>query len=161
VSTELSQDIYDAAFAHMRASRLTDAELIFSPSQIALACLSLCSSSLAMRWAQSKFPPDSLVHETLQSTTNAIKILIAEGGHQPDVESVRAVDRRLKLCKNPEKVVGSRAYLKKKEEEERKAEEKRTRKAEEARRSMEEGDPFGTVLKKDEPVAADEEEDED
>jgi cyclin H len=72
--------------------------------------------------------------------------LITQFGHIPDVESVRTVDRRLKLCKNPEKVVGSKAYLAKKAEEERKAEEKRSRKADEVRRAMESGDPFGEEL---------------
>lgn len=59
---------------------------------------------------------------------------------------MREVDRRLKLCKNPEKVVGSKAFLARKAEEEKKAEDKRNRKAEEARRAMEDGDPFGEEL---------------
>lgn len=62
------------------------------------------------------------------------------------MESVRTVDRRLKLCKNPEKEPGSKAYLAKKAEEERKAEEKRNKKADEVRRAMEDGDPFGDEL---------------
>jgi cyclin H len=78
---------------------------------------------------------------------NAIKLLITQSGQPPDVDSVRTVDRRLKLCKNPEKVVGSSAYLAKKKEEERKAEEKRNRKAEEVRKAIEDGDPFGDVLR--------------
>jgi len=72
--------------------------------------------------------------------------LITQSGHPPDVESVRTVDRRLKLCKNPEKVVGSKAYLARKAEEEKKAEEKRNRKADEVRKAMEDGDPFGEEL---------------
>lgn len=59
---------------------------------------------------------------------------------------MRNVDRRLKLCKNPEKVPGSKAYLAKKAEEERKAEEKRNRKADEVRKAMEDGDHFGEEL---------------
>ena len=58
---------------------------------------------------------------------------------------VREVDRRLKLCKNPEKVVGSSAYLAKKAEEERQATKKRTRKADETRNATGE-DPFGSEL---------------
>jgi len=64
-------------------------------------------------------------------------------GHPPDVEAVRQVDRRLKLCKNPEKVVGSKAYLVRKAEEERKADEKRNKKAQDIRRALEGDDPFG------------------
>ena len=58
---------------------------------------------------------------------------------------VREVDRRLKLCKNPEKVVGSSAYLAKKAEDERLATEKRTKKADEVRNISGE-DPFGSEL---------------
>ncbi len=76
-----------------------------------------------------------------------IQSVIAQQGLPPDVESVREVDRRLKLCKNPEKVVGSKAYLVRKKEEERIAEEKRTKKAELQKAAMnDEQDPFGTNL---------------
>jgi len=128
---------------HVRASRLTDAELIYTPSQIALACLSLSSPSFAAQWAASKTSSSA---NTLEPTIEAIKSLILQSGHPPDVESVRTVDRRLKLCKNPEKVPGSNAYLAKKAEDERKAEEKRNRKADEVRKVMEDGDPFGEEL---------------
>jgi cyclin H len=66
---------------------------------------------------------------------------------------VREVDRRLKLCKNPEKVVGSKAYLARKAEDERKAEEKRSKKAMDV---QEDADPFGEKL-----ATQEDEEDED
>ena len=137
------QDIYDNAMTHLRASRLTDAELIYTPSQIALACISLSSPELGSKWSASKYSGSA---NTLQPTIGTIKSLITQSGRPPDVESVRTVDRRLKLCKNPEKVVGSKAYLARKAEQERKAEEKRNRKADEVRRAMEGGDPFGAEL---------------
>lgn len=62
----------------------------------------------------------------------------------PGVDMIREVDRRLKLCKNPEKVVGSSAYLAKKAEGERLAAEKRTKKADEIRNNIIGGDPFGS-----------------
>ncbi|KAJ7630739.1 cyclin-like protein [Roridomyces roridus] len=135
-------DIYDAALQHVRASRLSDAELVYTPSQIALASLSMASPDLASEWAASKFPPDSPSVPGLQTTLASIRALI-ESSVVPNVEAVRAVDLRLKLCKNPEKVVGSKAYLAKKAEDERKAEEKRMKKAAEA---TTEGDPFGDEL---------------
>ena len=58
---------------------------------------------------------------------------------------IREVDRRLKLCKNPEKVVGSSAYLAKKAKGERLAAEKRTKKADEVRTNTV-GDPFGDEI---------------
>ncbi|OCH96523.1 cyclin-like protein [Obba rivulosa] len=137
---------YDTALKYVRASRLTDAELVYTPSQIALACLSLASPSLASTWVRSKFPDPEITDPPVLGVIEPIKTLILADGSPPEVEAVREVDRRLKLCKNPEKVVGSKAYLKKREEEERKADEKRRRKADVIKRAMEDGDPFGSEL---------------
>ncbi|KAJ7431825.1 hypothetical protein B0H11DRAFT_2180008 [Mycena galericulata] len=128
--------IYDAALRHVRISRLSDAELIYAPSQIALASLSLASPELATEWAESKVPAGS---------PTSIRTLIESSAQSVDVESVRGVDLRLKLCKNPEKVVGSKAYLAKKAEDERRAEEKRNQKAVDVQKAMT-GDPFGDEL---------------
>ncbi|OJA10795.1 hypothetical protein AZE42_00308 [Rhizopogon vesiculosus] len=146
------QDIYDIAIKHVRASRFTDAELIYTPSQIALASLALASPLLAQRWADSKAPPGSIqpLSETMEPTLGAIKYIITQMGHPPDVEAVREVDRRLKLCKNPEKVPGSKAYLARQAEEQRRAEEKRHKKAEDVRRAITESNPFGNELNDDE-----------
>jgi cyclin H len=140
--------MYDTALAHVRSARLTDAELIYTPSQIALACISLASPSLGNKWLLSKTALDLSASHSLQSTIDAIKAIITTTSEIPDVESVRAVDRRLKLCKNPEKVVGSSAYKAKQAEEEKKVAAKRNRKADEVKRLMdEEEDPFGDQLK--------------
>ncbi|KAJ7102131.1 cyclin-like protein [Mycena belliarum] len=139
-------EIYDTALRHVRASRLSDAELIYTPSQIALASLSMASPELATEWAASKLPPASPSLSTLQDTMAVIRGLIEVAARPLDVEAVRGVDLRLKLCKNPEKVVGSKAYLAKKAEDERKTEEKRNRKAVEVQKAMTAGDPFGDDL---------------
>jgi len=142
-----SRDVYETALKHVRNSRFTDAELIYAPSQIALAALSLASPLLAQTWLNSKsLGFGETLPETLQVAIGEIKDLIVHTGHPPDVEAVREVDRRLKLCKNPEKVVGSKAYLVRKAEEERKAEAKRNKKAEDIRRALEGDDPFGDAL---------------
>jgi cyclin H len=159
--SEQSQEVYDVAFNHVRASRLTDAELIYTPSQIALACLSLASPDLAAEWAKAKLLVGSPAYTMLQSAVEAIKPLVTLSSLPPDVENVRAVDRRLKLCKNPEKVVGSNVYLAKKAEEEKKTMEKMMRKAEKVKKAMEEGDPFGDVLReKVKPETLDDEDEE-
>jgi len=88
--------------------------------------------------------------ETMEPTLGAIKYIITQKGHPPDVEAVREVDRRLKLCKNPEKVPGSKAYLARQAEEQRRAEEKRHKKAEDVRRAITESNPFGNELNEDE-----------
>lgn len=141
--TDRPQEIYDTAVKHVRASRLTDAELIYTPSQIALASLSLASPSFASQWSDSKI---SLSTDTLSTMIESVKTLISQSGNAPGVESVRDIDRRLKLCKNPEKVEGSKAYLAKKAADEKKAEDKRNKKADEVRKAMEDGDPFGEEL---------------
>lgn len=142
--------IYDTALNYVRASRLTDAELIYTPSQIALAALSLAAPELASTWSKSKsqgkLASSLLSSDTLPVVIEAIKTLITGMGVTPDVESVREVDKRLRLCKNPEKVVGSVAYLAKKAENEKKAEEKRNKKAVEVHQAMVDGDPFGNEL---------------
>ncbi|KAG9314491.1 cyclin-like protein [Chiua virens] len=141
------KDVYEIALKHVRNSRFTDAELVYAPSQIALAALSLASPPLAQKWLDSKLSGASDASpETIKSAVDEIKTMITHTGNPPDVEGVREVDRRLKLCKNPEKVVGSKAYLARKSEEERKAEAKRNKKAEEVRRALEGDDPFGSGL---------------
>ncbi|KAL0575986.1 hypothetical protein V5O48_005986 [Marasmius crinis-equi] len=143
--------IYDSALASVRNSRLTDAELVYTPSQVALASLYLADRDLALKWLRSKedklrsgtdTPPDVL------ASVEAIAEIITKRGHAPDVEAVREVDRRLKLCKNPEKVVGSKAYLARKAEEDKKAEDKRNKKAVDVQKAVTEGDPFGESLDK-------------
>lgn len=154
--------MYETALKHVRDSRFTDVELIYSPSQIALAALSLASPLLGKKWLDSKSSGvDETLSDTLWSTVNAIKDLILHTGHPPDVEAVREVDRRLKLCKNPEKVVGSKAYLVRKAEEERKAEAKRSKKAQDIRRALEDDDPFGDALDEGQPQLHTEELDDD
>ncbi|KAH7921781.1 cyclin-like protein [Leucogyrophana mollusca] len=143
------QDVYEIALKHVRASRFTDAELIYTPSQIALACLSIASPLICQRWADSKSavsPSSQPLSEVLEDTLGAIKFMVMQAGQPPDVESVREVDRRLKLCKNPEKVVGSKAYLARIAEDEHRAEQKRNKKANDVRRALAEGDPFGSEL---------------
>lgn len=129
--------VYNQAVTHVRASRLTDAEFIYSPAQIAAACISLASPQVASTWMRSKGTDGSFVP--------SLCAVMQEGSKLPGVEMIREVDRRLKLCKNPEKVVGSSAYLAKKAEEERVASEKRTKKADELRNASGD-DPFGSEL---------------
>lgn len=134
------QDIYRNAAKHVRASRLTDSELIYAPSQIALASFSMVNPGLAQTWALSKGS------SAILPVIDEIKSMITTDGHAPDVERVREVDKRLRICKNPEKIVGSKAYLAKKAVEETREQEKRTKKAEEIRRNMDSEDPFGDEL---------------
>jgi cyclin H len=98
---------YTAALPYVQAGRLTDAELIYPPSQIALACLYLASQDLAEQWARAKC--GEVEAPNVMTSVRQIVTMIEQEGVMPDVEVVRGIDRRLKVCKNPEKVVGSRA----------------------------------------------------
>ena len=96
----------------------------------------------------------------LSQVIDDIKSLITSQGQTPDVESVREVDRRLRTCKNPEKVIGSKAYLARKLEEERVAEEKRNKKTAEMQ-GANNGDPFGNELSKTRQLLVDYDDDDD
>ena len=96
----------------------------------------------------------------LSQVVDDIKRLITSQGHTPDVESVREVDRRLRICKNPEKVIGSKAYLARKLEDERLAEEKRNKKTAEMQGSNN-VDPFGNELSKTRQLLVDYDDDDD
>ncbi|KAF6766339.1 cyclin-like protein [Ephemerocybe angulata] len=157
-TVKLSPDIYNSALSHIRASRLTDAEFVYTPSQIALAAFSLAAPEVAARWLESK---NSAAHTISPNVIEEIKTLIQTQGHPTNVEAVREVDRRLRLCKNPEKVPGSKAYMAKKAAEEKKAEEKRLKKAETLQKAMDEGDPFGSEIPKSRVGLVDYEDDDD
>ncbi|KIY63645.1 cyclin-like protein [Cylindrobasidium torrendii FP15055 ss-10] len=139
-STRKSQ--YEEALEHVRASRLSDVELIYSPSQIALAAMSLVFPAESDTWLSTKYPAESL--HAIQTVVETIKTIMTQACKAPEVETVRNVDRRLRTCKNPEKVVGSKAYLARQAEDERKDAEKRARKAENV---TQDDDPFGSEMK--------------
>jgi len=86
---------------------LTDAEFVYSPSQIALASFYLASEELAEQWARAK----GLTQASLDVIKEAANMISreTEPGGGINVELVREVDRRLRLCKNPEKIPGTKA----------------------------------------------------
>lgn len=149
-----STEVYDAGMNHIRSSRLTDAELIYAPSQIALTCLSMASEPAAAEWMRMK-------GVALEHVIASIRTLIQVQGSVPEVPAVREIDRRLKLCKNPEKIPGSRAFLAKQAEAERKASEKRAKKAEVVQRAMDALDPFGANAGKTQEVLGLDDDDDD
>ena len=95
----------------VRRSRLTDVELLYTPSQIALACLHRANAQLAEPWLLNKIERDPTIPPETASILDTISLIIDADGAPPPLEVVREIDKRLKLCKNPEKVVGSRASV--------------------------------------------------
>lgn len=116
-------------------------EFIYTPSQIALAALWSAAPQWASAWASSKGQSENLI----QILSN-IKTLIQAEGSGPEIETVKEIDKRLRICKNPEKVKGSKAWLKKQQEADEKARLKRLKKAEEAAKKAKDEDPFGGEL---------------
>ncbi|KAF9270365.1 cyclin-like protein [Marasmius fiardii PR-910] len=155
---------YSSAISYVRASRLTDAELVYTPSQIALACLYMTNRDLALKWLrfkEAKLRSDADHSPNIVGSIETVTNLITNHGHAPDVEAVREVDRRLKLCKNPEKVVGTKAYLARQAEEDKKAEDRRNRKTDMQKVAIAENDPFGEAVAQSKPGLVDYDDDDD
>jgi cyclin H len=95
-------------------ARQTDLELLYAPSQIALAALRLASSPLYSSYLQVKYPglEGQLDREKLEAVVEEIaRGIVAEEGRVVDMAKVKDVDRRLRTCTNPEKVPGSALYV--------------------------------------------------
>lgn len=151
---------YPRAHSTILSLRITDAEFLYTPSQIALAAFHAVDPSLTERWLASKLelssqstlrklPADEQIpgmEEILRDVINPIVALAdaAKAGKLTDIEKVRQVDRRLRFCKNPEKDPNSSLYKKRQREHEAEEMSKRVKKEEEVRKKEEIfGDPFG------------------
>lgn len=154
----LTETVYPKASATILLLRLTDAEFLYTPSQIALAAFHLTDPSLAERWLSSKLAlseadaslrqrgADAQAHEkqsvqsVVRGIVDPIVDLVESAKKAVDVEAVREVDRRLKYCKNPEKDPDSVLYKKRAAQEEQEQQKKKQKKDDEAK--SREVDPF-------------------
>ena len=158
----LTETLYPKASATILLLRLTDAEFLYTPSQIALAAFHLTDPSLAERWLSSKLAlseadtslrqrgrgADGQTHEEekqsaqsiVRGIVDPIVDLVESAKKAVDVEAVREVDRRLKYCKNPEKDPDSVLYKKRAAQQEEEQQKKKQKKDEEAK--SREVDPF-------------------
>jgi cyclin H len=98
------------AQSYLRSSRHTSAELIYSPSQIALACLHLVSPSLVESYLSSKEPKAERTKTTKLERETMVKLLREIGElvtfiqkNPVEKDKVKDVDKRLKWARNPEK----------------------------------------------------------
>lgn len=150
---------YPRAHSTILSLRITDADFLYTPSQIALAAFYAVDPSLTEKWLASKLdlsskstmrklPSDEStpnMEEILQDTVNPIIKLAeaAKAGRLTDIERVRAVDRRLRFCKNPEKDPNSSLFKKRLREQEMATISKKVKKEEEIRQRDDVlGDPF-------------------
>ncbi|KAG8742917.1 hypothetical protein FRC12_015197 [Ceratobasidium sp. 428] len=127
---ETTKRVHATALSHMRAARLTDAELIYTPSQIAIACVYLADSRMAETYLGSQGSGNML--NTVQEAAG----MIERDGKGADVALVKDIDRRLKLCKNPERVPGTKLYEARQAKVDAAAEKKRSLKAASTQESL-------------------------
>jgi cyclin H len=151
--SHLASSTYPKASASILLLRLTDAEFLYTPSQIALAAFHMADPSLTERWLSSKLALASesklIANQAMFKTTldsllkdviDPLVLLVEQAKKAVDVEAVREVDRRLKFCKNPEKNPESSLYKKREREKEEQESRKREKKIAEAK--AREVDPF-------------------
>ncbi|GAA5871504.1 hypothetical protein JCM16303_000776 [Sporobolomyces ruberrimus] len=127
------------AQSYLRTSRHTPAELIYSPSQIALSCLSLVSPSLVTSYLSSKttlneqrrnHKIEQLEQEVMEKLLKEIGEMVTMSQKNPIAkEKVKDIDKRLKWARNPEKDPSSALFKKRKREEEEEKERKEREKA--------------------------------
>lgn len=147
-----SQQVLDGLFAEarqlIRLSRLTNAEFLYSPSQIALACYSMVNNTLAdeyIAWKKGDFSAEEPSGAAIEGVISLINTQKTRGGLKKD--SVQDIDKRLKLWQDPSKVEGTAMYRLKQEELEQQDLDKRTKRQLEAEKSNYEGQSvFGEPL---------------
>ena len=134
--------------------RLTDAEFLYTPSQIALAAFYNSDPSLTERWLSAKLSLAErsilrqasesaiAVDRLVESTVDPLVSLVTEAKQAVDIEAVREVDKRLKYCNNPEKDPKSSLFKKREIEKEETEERKREKKMETKKKEDGEEDPF-------------------
>lgn len=113
------QEALNPALQNLRASRLTDAEFIYTPSQIALACFRLANPELVDRFLEWRYdtadadevevhgPPYGMERGRLGQVLSDVGALVQEGLVELDLKVIKGIDKRLKSCTNPEKVPGT------------------------------------------------------
>lgn len=105
--------------SYLRSSRHTSAELIYSPSQIALSCLSLVSPALVESYLSAKESKAGqgkkasvLERKDILRLLQEIGGMITHSQKNPiEKEKVKDIDKRLKWARNPEKDPSSALYV--------------------------------------------------
>ncbi|CAK9780137.1 cyclin-like protein [Cutaneotrichosporon oleaginosum] len=152
---ERAQRALPKALRALAASRMTDAEFLFAPAQIALACWRIADRELTDAFLEAKYDgaeegklPFGIAQDALLGISGDLETMIRAGEAQQDLKKVKEVDKRLKSCANPEKVPGTALYIQRKAEREAKAAEERKEKQDKIARAREADEMvFGGDLK--------------
>ena len=112
--TEIQKALAKAS-EYLSASRLTDAEFIYTPSQIALASLHLADKTVVesfLEWRYSQGdPPFDIDRNVLMGILDEIEVFIKDGKREVDMKKVKNVDKRLRQCTNPAKIPGTALWV--------------------------------------------------
>ncbi|BEJ15169.1 hypothetical protein CspHIS471_0409360 [Cutaneotrichosporon sp. HIS471] len=152
---ERAQRALPKALQALSASRMTDAEFLFAPAQIALACWRVADKELTDAFLAAKYNgaeedkvPFGIAQDELFRISGQVESMVRTGEAQHGLKKVKEVDKRLKGCANPEKVPGTALYIKRKAELEAKAAQDKKEKQDKAARAHEaDGMVFGGDLK--------------
>ncbi|TIB87077.1 cyclin-like protein [Wallemia mellicola] len=147
-----NQQVLDGIFAEARQtarlSRLTNAEFIYTPSQIALGCYVMVNKTLVeeyIEWKKQEFHAEAPSFDAIDGVVALINIQKSKGGLKK--ETVQDIDKRLKLWQDPSKVEGTAMYKRKQEEADKEDLEKRNKRQLEAEKSKYESESvFGEPL---------------
>jgi cyclin H len=110
------QKALSAALDRLHASRYTDAEFLYAPAQIALACWRVANRELVDRFLEDKYTAasdaDSLPYgaplDELRRVIEEVEEVVRDdSGANPELKKIKEVDKRLKACSNPEKIPGT------------------------------------------------------
>ena len=114
MDTGAIQKTIPTASTHLSASRLTDAEFIYTPSQISLAALRLTNRTLIdefLDWQYNNVeeiePAFGMPKERLLQVLDILEGLIKTGEGEMNLKKVKEVDKRLRQCSNPAKIPGT------------------------------------------------------
>ncbi len=112
VSIERIQKAFPAALEHLQASRLSDSEFLFTPSQIGLACFHLADAPLIDDFLSWRYESDTSIYgiekDRLVGILSEVEEVVREvGTGEVDLKKVKEVDKRLRGCTNPEKIPGT------------------------------------------------------
>lgn len=106
------------ALDRLHASRYTDAEFLYSPAQIALACWRASNRELVDNFLDWKYesaaseegapqPYGCSVSDLRRIIEEVEEVVKDDSGANPELKRIKEVDKRLKACTNPEKIPGT------------------------------------------------------
>lgn len=115
---ELIQRVLPSALESLRWSRYSDAEFIYTPSQVALACFRIANAELVDSFLEFRYAAASTTEgaglpygmpldDLLRLTKEIEGVIRAAGKGEFDIKHIKDIDKRLKSCTNPEKIPGT------------------------------------------------------